>query len=161
MIFTIKLILTICLLITFIQDIKSRGVWWFIFPILIGSMGLLHFYTIQSPYNFYLNTFLNLCILSLLMLVSYSYFKIRRKDISFSELIGLGDLLFFLAIAIGFPIISFTVILTSCLILSLVIHLILKTESSPTVPLAGYASIGLLSFYVADWVGSTNTLYTI
>ena len=145
---------------TFIQDIKSRGVWWFIFPMLTGLMGYLHFLKIYSLSGLILSSLINICTLGLLMMLSIFYFKLKRKNIRITGLIGLGDILFFLALAVGFPMVSFIYILTSCLILSLVLHLLLKDDKFQTVPLAGYASIGLFMFYSADWLQLTNNLYT-
>lgn len=161
MILIIKLILTSFLVITVVQDIKYRAVYWFVFPIIIGLMGYLHFSRVPNEMNFYLNCMANVSILCIMMTLSLVYFKIKYKQIQIFNLIGIGDILFFLGLALGFPVVSFAIILTTCLILSLVIHLIIKSHQSETVPLAGYAALTLLFFYGADWLGLTNNLYIL
>lgn len=93
-------------------------------------------YLIESAANF--------SILFLMLLSLFIYFKWLRK-IALSSTIGLGDLILFGAFVLGYSTIEFVIHFTIGLMVSLLLHLLLKKNytGALTVPLAGYMSIYL------------------
>lgn len=108
-------------------------------------------------YSTIINTGITLFIVSILY--AYSKFKLR---INFSEAIGIGDLLFFIILATGFPTVSFLVILTTSLIFSLLFFLslrpVLKTK---TVPLAGLQALFLILLLISNSIFKIVNLYAM
>lgn len=154
----IKAFLITALLYVAYQDIKDRYVYWFLFPLIGVTCGILYFQ--NSTFNlFYYNIATNvLFVLSLvLVILIYSKFKLQ---ISFFKSIGLGDLLFFLSVCLTFSSITFVVVFVSALCFSLVLHLFTKKYSKySTIPLAGFMSLFFGMTYLAHWSGIIDSLY--
>lgn len=157
----IKLILIGSLGLIFYQDLKERAVWWFLFPLFIMTAGYLY-YQQTLPQVFLQNIGLNLIGMTIVLGVSFLYAQFKMKVNFFRDAFGLGDLLFFLGIAIAFPSISFAVLFVFSLIFSLVLHFtVSRTKTQVNIPLAGYASLFLLFVYFSHWFGMYNNLYFI
>ena len=108
-------------------------------------------------YTILLNAFIVGIILSILFL--YSRFKLQQK---LSNVLGLGDILFFFIIASGFPTVSFLIIFVLSLVFSLILYLVLQTVlKSNTVPLAGLQSVFLLVVLVLNTVFKIVDLYAM
>ncbi len=148
------------LLSIFYQDVKECKVYWFFFPLVALLSGVLHYCKVL-PELFFLTTFINItfvCILLLIILL-YSKYKLKMK---FSDTFGLGDVLLFIALSFTFSSVSFLILFISALIFSLMLHFILKRNSTiKTVPLAGYMSLFFAIAYLSYWSGIINALYTI
>ena len=156
----LKIILSFCFFLVFIQDIKERQVYWFLFPI-TGLLCALLFYNNTLPELFYLSIGFNFIFIFLLVLIIRLYAKFKLKT-SFFKTIGLGDLLLFLTLSLSFSTISFIIIFISSLIFSLVLHVAYsKKQNFLTVPLAGYMSLFFSITYVAHWSGYVSLVYTI
>jgi len=154
----IKIALILSLVFILLQDIKSRLVYWFLFPIAGLCCGILHYYNTLTEL-FYLSILFNLVFVIILLLIVYLYTKFKIKT-TFDKVFGLGDVLLFLALALSFSSISFIVFFSSALIFALVLHLVLNNKST-TVPLAGYMSLFFGCTYLAYWLGFINSLYSI
>jgi len=154
----IKVILILVLGFILYQDVKERQVYWFLFPIIALCAGFLFFFKTLSVV-FLASIMLNLIFVSILLLVIFFYTKLKLKT-NFKQVFGLGDVLFFFAIAGSFSSISFMVIFTSALIFSLAIHLLLKSNVQ-SVPLAGYMSLFFGLTYLGFWTGLINSVYQI
>ncbi|WP_299223882.1 hypothetical protein [uncultured Psychroserpens sp.] len=147
-------------LLVFYQDYRERQVYWFLFPLIALSCGLL-FYNQTLPELFIVSVLLNGVFIGLLLLAAFCYSRLVL-NIKFNEAFGLGDTLLFISLIFSFSTISFIVLFVFALVFSLIIHLILKSYSATTtVPLAGYLSLFFGVSYVALWSGLTNTLYAI
>lgn len=156
----IKIILGACLLFVFLQDIKERFVYWFLFPI-IGALGGILFYQNTLPELFYMSLKFNIFFVLIFILIIFLYAKYKLKT-PILETIGLGDFLLFFAISLSFSSLAFIIMFISALIFSLILHLTLsKNKNSVTVPLAGYMSVFFLGIYLVNWLGYSNLLYTI
>ena len=103
---------------------------------------------------------LTLVILVILAL----YIKWRLGSFSFSNAIGLGDILFLFAIAVGFPPVSYITLLAFGLVFALIIHQAIsylskkpiktdKTTTQHTVPLAGYLALFFCGILLVHWLG--------
>lgn len=156
----LKILLVSTLVFIAIQDIKDRYVYWFLFPIMGCFCGIL-FFENTLPELFYSGIFLNSIFVLLLLFSILIYSKLKLK-VNLLKTIGLGDILFFLAMAVAFSTISFIVIFTSALIFSLLLHILFNRENSiKTVPLAGFMSLFLMFTYFAHWTGIINHIYNI
>lgn len=146
-------ILLITCLCIFTQDLKSRAVSVFLFPI-IAVIGIL--YNVTATNNFKLYIFhlaINNLILIIHFLILKLFFRIKNgNNISIiNEKIGLGDLYFFVATSFFFETIVFIHFQISTLIISLIIHIILRKLKSSTyqtesIPLAGFQAMCLCAF---------------
>ncbi|WP_299884429.1 hypothetical protein [uncultured Lacinutrix sp.] len=156
----VKWLLLATFLFVFFQDIKERKVYWFLFPIIGFCCGLLLVKKQMPEIVLYTITTNILFVVFLLIIVSmYSKFKLKTD---FKNTFGLGDVLFFFAIAFSFSSISFIILFVFALIFSLILHLFLKKKSTyKTVPLAGYMSLFFACIYTTHWLGFINTVYTI
>jgi len=156
----IKLLLIIVLIVIFIQDIKERQVFWFLFPTLGICAGVL-FYKNVFPELVLPTLLANFCLVLFLILVVYLYSRYKLK-VTLKDTFGLGDILFFIAITFSFSSISFIILFVFALIFSLILHLFLNNRSKfNTVPLAGYMSLFFAFTYTAHWLGLINAVYTI
>ncbi len=159
MILIIKLILIITLGILFIQDVKERQVYWFLFPIIALCCGFL-FYNRTLPELFYVYIGMNSLIVCILLFVAFTYTKLKLK-MNFSDAFGLGDILLFIGLIFSFATLSFLTIFVFALCFSLITHLVVKKRSTfNSVPLAGYMSLFFALTYISHWFGITNSLYT-
>ena len=144
------------------QDLKERLVYWFLFP-LMGIFGMILFYH-QSYWlsNIYSSIF-NLILISSILGLSYTFMKYRYAFKNLKECIGLGDILFFVALSLSFPTISFLWIIIVCFLSSIICHQFIKLlpNQPHNIPLAGYSSLALVCILFGSWFGGLQFLYTI
>ena len=144
----------------FLQDIKERKVYWFLFPIIAVCSGVLLYKNMFSEL-FYTTISINIGFVLVLLFAVFLYSKIKLKT-AITKTFGLGDGLLFLALVFTFSSVSFLILFVFGLVFSLIIHLVLKRNSKfSTVPLAGYLSLFFAITYLSYWFGIINTLYTI
>lgn len=143
-----------------LQDVKDREVYWFLFPVIGLSCGILLFYNTKS--SFFLTTVLiNLLYVSFMFFVIFLYAKLKLET-SFKNVFGLGDLFLFLMLSLSFSNVSFIILFVFSLIFSLVIHIAIKHRlKNKTVPLAGYMSLFFALTYLSHWIGFLPSLYLI
>ncbi len=157
----IKILIAIILGVIVYQDLKDREVYGFVFPVLIGLLGFLH-YENTIKINFLYAIMMNVGLLIVIVGILYLYTVVKLKRPFFKEVFGWGDLLFFLALAIGFPTATFLILFVFSLIFSLVIWLVLKHKAKhDTVPLAGYMAGFLGVVFITNWSTNVITLYQI
>lgn len=139
------------------QDVKQREVLWFLFPMVALSLGVLHYNQVM-PTVFWIAVGMNMGCIGVIVLVLYAYAKWKLQVAFFQEAFGLGDLLFFIAFAIGFPTVTFVVLFVFALLFSLLLALFTsKNKPQYTIPLAGYMSFFLIvmlgiSFVPGNWI---------
>ncbi|MBN4057923.1 hypothetical protein JYT34_00600 [Olleya sp. AH-315-K02] len=158
MLLIVKIILVVTLGLILFQDLKERQVYWFLFPLVGISCGVLHYFN-TLPELFYLSVVMNMIFTTILLLIVFLYTKFKLK-IAFIEAFGLGDVLFFLMVSFSFSTISFVILFICALIFSLIVHLTLKKNSN-NVPLAGYMSLFFVFTYLAYWSGFINSVYRV
>ncbi len=157
----VKVLILVLLFTIAYQDIKERAVYWFYFPILMGLLILEH-YTKVMMIHFYIAISINIIVVLLVMIVLYIYARWKMKLQFFQEAFGLADALFFIAMALGFPTMSFIILFTSSLLFSLITSLFLQRNSKDkTVPLAGYISIFLMAVFLVTWGFKPVNLYVL
>ncbi len=156
---TILKILIICGLIGIIyQDFKERKVFLWLLIAIICFLGILHIYA-SSLQPFLWSISMNIIIVFIIMLVLFLYSKFKLKQ-SLKYTFGLGDFLFFLAIAVGLPTLSFIVLFSFSLFFSLVVYLFLKSRlKHDTVPLAGLQALFFSLIFLLHWTSNFMNLY--
>lgn len=135
-------IFLILLLIIFYQDLKDRQV---TLLVLVAAMlvGGYLYYTNSFYELFIFNIGVNSLLIVLISAILFLYTRLKLK-LSFFDAIGLGDLLFFMVLAVSFPTLAFVTLFSLSLLFSLVLFLILKPKlTKPTVPLAGFQALFL------------------
>lgn len=152
----VKALSLLVLIFISIQDIKSRLVYWFLFPTAAICMSTLFFTKVTAAIYFF-NVVLNLSLIAIILIVLYVYASIKLRINFWKEAFGLGDALFFVAFALSFPTVSFIVLFVAGLIFSLLISFfVLRKDQKKTVPLAGFMAVYLLIVFLVAWSCSFN-----
>jgi Flp pilus assembly protein protease CpaA len=144
----------------FYQDIKERkiSVWFLIAGLFLG--GILHFLQ-QNQKVFIASILMNISFIALIFGVLCLYAKIILRNNIF-EVFGMGDLLFFILLAVSLPILSFLVVFIFSLFFSLLVFILVKRRlNNKTVPLAGLQSLFLILVLLANKLFPKIELYTI
>ncbi|WP_298140177.1 general secretion pathway protein [Flavobacterium sp.] len=142
------------------QDIKERLVYWFCYP-LVGILGFFN----QKPFlevdTIIVNSLVNLSLTATVILILWVYCKIILKKKLINQSIGMGDVLFFLALTFCFSIVSFYVLFVFSLFFSLLMHFLLKKsyKEHTTIPLAGYMAVFFAFVYTATFFMNCNLLF--
>ena len=140
------------------QDIKDRNVYailFFIFAVLGGYL----YYQNTMPEVFFITILMNLGFTLILIIMIYMYSKIKL-NLNLKETLGLGDILFFIGLALSFATITFIVTFVFALMFSLLLHLVIKSNNhNKTVPLAGYMSLFYIAVFVGSWLEIINNVY--
>lgn len=157
----LRILLITGLSLIFYQDLKERAVWWFLFPLFTLIAGYFHF-TESLSWLFLPNILFNVAAVAGIFLMAFLYAHYKMKVNFLKEAVGLGDIFFFLGLAVAFPSEVFIVILVFSMIFALGLHAFVSPrKKSETVPLAGYASLFLIYIYVCSWSGLYKNLYFI
>lgn len=160
MILILKFLLIITLLSITYQDLKEREVSFFLF-ILVGLL-LGYFHYAESVWEvFLISIAINVIVVLLILLILSIYSKLKLKK-NLNQTFGIGDALFFSALAIGFPTATFLVLFSFSLFFSFIIFLMLKRKlKQHTVPLAGFQALFLSIVFLVNWAFEFTNLYAI
>jgi len=144
-----KVLLILILLIIFIQDLKMRAVYCFLFPILLGGS---IWYNIQNISMQSLTWNLAFIVFALSMLTVYISVKQRKLTAIWNGFFSIGDILFLIAIIPLLPFHTYLMYFTIGTICSLIFHAIamLFFRDNKTVPFAGYMALVLIGFLAFD-----------
>lgn len=160
MVILIKFLLIIALIAISYQDFKERQVYLGLLVLTGISMGFLYFSN-SDPTVYFWNIVLNITIVLFIytLLFFYSLWKLK---LTISQTFGLGDLLFFIVLAIGFSTGTFLVLFTFSLIFSLVFYITIRSKLKiKTVPLAGMQALFIGLVYTANWIFQLTNLYAL
>ncbi|WP_163419239.1 hypothetical protein [Flagellimonas sp. HSM57] len=149
-----------CLTVITYQDFKERKVFWFLFPLAMLLLGLLYYLQVTNAsvflYQILINTILVTSILSILFI--YTRFITKKRFLNHS--LGLGDILFFYALSLGFPTLTFIVLFVAATMFSLLVFLISKRNlKHKTVPLAGLMALFMVFVMLYDLIFKYPSLY--
>jgi hypothetical protein len=153
----LNVLLAIFLLWIFIQDIKSRAIYWWL-P--LGALFIIGIKTLPIVEYSYL--LINLVFVAIQAMVVFVYFALLKKQ-KVSNLVGLGDVLFLFIPLLAFSPFYFIAFFIVSLLLSLITHGVVKTfkkNAEQTIPLAGYMALHFLLLYLYSIIFKVN-LYTI
>ncbi len=146
---TYDFILFTALIIVFYQDIKKRYLHLFTILYLLLSIVISNYFTFG--YIVSMEIIFNLIYLTVLIGILFIYFKLRFKSWRLIDSgLGMGDVVFWVVISFYLNFTSFLIWFNLSLIVSLVIHFLLKNKlwygSSKKIPLAGLQSMFLMFF---------------
>ncbi len=148
------------LLLIFYQDMKERKVYLLFFSLGIFS-GSLIYYQNSFLTLFLINIGINISVIALISLLLILYIKIILKK-KILEAIGLGDFLFFILLALSFPMASFLILFSLSLIFSLLLFLILKPNlKNKTIPLAGLQAFFVSLVLIINWFFNFVDIYAL
>lgn len=154
-----KLILLLILGIIVYEDVTSRMVHWILFPmvlLLVGSTHLEH----STRWFFLINSSMNILVISTIILILFIYAKVILKKPFLNTSFGLGDLLFFYAISVAFPTVTFIILFVFSLIFSLVLHVFRSRKAiDATIPLAGYMALFFVIVFGMNLLSNQPNLY--
>lgn len=151
----IKIAVLLTLLLIFVQDILSRSVYWFLFPLLAITL-LVTRLQVQSISVIAPLIGINLGFLTLQFFLLTVYFSLKsRKWVNITErLLGQGDLLFLGAIAFYLSVLNYLFFYIASLLLVLSFWLIwqqLSRKKDSHIPLAGLQSLLFALLIGTDW----------
>jgi hypothetical protein len=148
---TLPIVILLCLLVMFYQDIKHRHIH-IIAPVVLFSC------TAYAAFKNYNEAFLNIILLNLAFLfITFAaligYMSVRRKKFlnPFKNYFGLGDLLFYVAVSPLFLLHNYVLFFIASLIFTLVLFYFFKRIiNAASIPLAGFASVLLAALLCFD-----------
>lgn len=152
----LKLCILLVLGVIFIQDFKSRSVYWFSFPVLSLLFLITRLEQHQLLSEIRQQVLVNTGFLLLQLFIISVYFSIKNKRLVniTGSLLGWGDILFLLSIAFFLSILNFLFFYIGSLILILLGWLAwqrFSKEKNEQIPLAGLQAIMLLCLLAIDW----------
>lgn len=152
----LKLITLMVLGALAVQDFKSRSVYWFWFPFLVTAFAGMHWLRFHQLDNYWEPVTFNLLFVSLQLAVLTIYFSLKNGRVVniTHQLLGWGDILFFLAAAFYLSVLNFVFFYVASLIVVLFCWLLwrlISVKRGRHIPLAGFQSILLIMFLIADW----------
>jgi len=104
---------------------------------------------------------MNITFIALVFGVLCLYTKIILQNNIF-QVFGMGDLLFFILLAVSLPLVSFLMVFIFSLLFSLLIFILVKRKlKDKTVPLAGLQSLFLILVLLANKLIPKIELYTL
>jgi len=152
----LKIVTIVLLLLIFLQDWKGRAVHWTLFPllaiVLLGIRFLQHFFLPELKQSILIN--IGFIAMQLIILTIYFSIKNRKWVNITTELLGLGDILFLLSIALYLSALNFLFFYMVSLIGVLLLWLIWQSVSvikNKYIPLAGFQSLIFIVFLAGDW----------
>ncbi len=138
-----------------IQDIKSRAVYWVLFPILMVAFVLLNYFNYHSLAGFWRLPVYNITFLFIQLLLVNIWFSIKQKrwvNITVN-LLGWGDLLLLLTLTCCFSLVNFILFYIGGLVFVLLVWMTIKRwlANSEHIPLAGLQSLALVLVLIFSW----------
>jgi Flp pilus assembly protein protease CpaA len=150
----IGLLILIC-----IEDIKEREISLIVIVVLIILGGFLN-YRHHIVELFLVSCLVNSLIVLLIVFILWGYSKFKLQKPLF-EVFGVGDLLFFVFLAVSFPTTTFAVMFVGSLLFSLLISVLFKKRISKWVPLAGLQALFTALIFGINQIIPVVNLYTI
>lgn len=151
-----RILILLVLLVIFVQDIKSRSVYWILFPLLIVLFIVSDIIKQKPTGDLWLPALLNLGFLVLQLLIITCWFSLKEKrwlNIS-SNLLGWGDILFLVSVSFYLSFVNFLFFHIVSLIAALtgwLIWQLFANKKSKHVPLAGMQALAFAVFLGGDW----------
>jgi hypothetical protein len=149
--------LTIAVLaVIFIQDVRGRAVYWFLFPVRAAALMSIHFDQDSALIN------MGFILVQLLILTIYFSLKAGRFVNITIQLLGWGDILFLVCVALYFPVTGFLLFYTGSLAGALLLWLAwqwLSGIKDVNIPLAGLQALMLMLLLVTErWLPPFNLI---
>ena len=151
--------LILCLLIVLWQDWRFRRIH-VVLPLSVFALAMYQTHNIVTYKEILLNIFFFLIVLAFLVV----YMSIKSKKIlnPFHHYFGLGDALFYIAIAPLFGLKQFAIYFIASMVFAVIMQLSFKKYiKESTVPLAGFSALLLVLIMVSDLSFNFNKLTLI
>lgn len=145
----VKIAILALLMLVFAQDMRSRSVYWFLFPVLIVLFMML---TIPHAHA-WPPVLINIGFLLLQLLLVSAYFSVKQgRWVNITEeLLGWGDILFLLSIAFYLSVLNYLFFYLSSLLSVLLFWLIFSPKQDKHIPLAGLQALIFSFFLITAW----------
>ncbi|MEL6252620.1 MAG: prepilin peptidase [Bacteroidota bacterium] len=131
------------------QDIKSREI--HIGAFLLFLLGALCSYFVEPSKEYFLNSFINLGMVLIIILILFLLFRLRGKEIRVNKELGAGDLVMLGILCFWFSpdefILFYAISLSLFSIFILLLIALKKIDRSFHIPLAGGLAIFFLLFF--------------
>lgn len=152
----LKVSILVVLACLFFQDIRSRMVYVFWFPVLAVLFIGLNWERFGSVAAIWPAILFNLGFLALQLLLLTVYFSLKKKSAVniTTTLIGWGDIMLLISCAFYFSAIGYCIFYLVAILLSLVIWVLFKLASGSReerIPLAGLQSMILVFLLTGQW----------
>lgn len=155
----IYVLVLITQLIIVYQDIKFRAIH-FALLIILFALGITHLFLMGYPL---LDTLWSLGYLIICLLATYAYLVIKHKKWinPFKTYLGIGDVLYFIALVPYFSLINYVCFFISGLLFSILLFMIIKNwnKNFSTIPLAGFLSVFFILTYGASQILNIDFFY--
>jgi len=140
------------------QDLKYRAIH-VVLPMLLFIVAIIRFFILGHPIFELLFT---VFFLGLVMLGLFAYTAVKSKKISnpINSSIGLGDIIFFIAIIPLFFSTTYIYFFSTGMLFSIICHMLFTKNKAAHVPLAGYLSIYLILLTVVNFFIDKELFYT-
>jgi len=154
----INIILLCTLSAVIFQDLKYRAIH-VVLPIFLLVGAMARFFILEHPISELLFT---IVFLGLVMLGLFLYTAVKSKKISnpIDSTIGLGDIVFFVAIIPLFFSTTYILFFSTGMLFTIACHLLFTKNKEAHVPLAGYLSIYLILLFIVDFLIDKELFYT-
>lgn len=164
----LQLLILVCLSVIFYQDMHYRAVYWVCFPILtILLLGAK--YKFSGVHDALTDAMYGLAFFGVQLFLLWVYFAVKnKKPVNITKhYLGLGDILFLIAVAFYLSPLNYIVFYILSLLVVLIYTLIKRAfikEDSPYIPLAGLQAVILgvvvvfsifkpgMTFYNDGWI---------
>lgn len=152
MLTVIKIVTIFFLLLVIYQDFRVRMITWWYIPLLF--LGLLFISLQHVLFGELLKYFIiNTSFILLQMIVLTIFYTIKKRKLTniINKYIGLGDILFFLVLCVGFSPVNFIIFIVSGLILTIIcfsIYGIASKKKEYRIPLAGMLAVFLCVVFI-------------
>jgi len=147
----IKVLILATLMLIFLQDILSRSVHWFLFPVL----AVLFIITNLLQHRFFTDMWqpvvLNCALLLFQVLLLSLYFSVKNIT---TGLLGWGDILFLFSIAFYLSVLNFLFFYITSLTVILLVWALWQLASkakNKQIPLAGFQALLFIFILAYDW----------
>ena len=152
----VKIIVLAILILIFVQDVRNRSVYWFLFPVLVVLFVIVHSLQHHLFAENWQAVLVNIGFLVVQYLIVSVYFSIKSKQwVNITDnLLGWGDILFLLCITVYLSALNFLLFYVTSLIISLLIWLIwqlISKKKNKQIPLAGLQALIFTVFLAVDW----------
>ncbi len=143
------------LLLIFLEDILSRSVHWYLFPLLTAGLFILKLQH-QTMSDAWVPSAINIVFLALQLFILAIYFSVKSKKwINVTQtLLGWGDILFLLSIAFYLSVLNYLFFYVASLLMILLFWLIrnLVTKNKFNhIPLAGLQALIFALLLAGHW----------
>lgn len=158
--FFLEGLLIVILLIIFFQDLKFRAIH-IVLPFFLGILGAYLFYLRGLSANILLY---NLSFLAITFSGLFVYLTVKRRSLpNILDHVGLGDLLFFVAIVPYFSTSNFIIFFIGGLLFTIVLHLVLirLVKGFELVPLAGFVALFMVLIKIISYFIKTDFFDTV